>query len=194
MDDAVERIYEALLRHELAASDLSARRIASFLDRTTGAVYHRWASIDVLLFEVSQRGFVELAARLQSAWAKANRLADCAEAYVDFGLKHPELYPLMFEHRFDWAQLRAAGAFEARTPGSELLASVVCLLTEAGSKHALADTRLLMAGVHGLVSFAASGRMNAGELTASDRNVAISSARDLATRLTPTPTKRKKKR
>jgi len=185
MEDAVERIYQALIRRELDAGDLSARKIASFLGRTTGAVYHRWPSVDVLLFEVSQRGFIELTMRLKAAFAKAKRLTDCAEAYVDFGLEQPELYPLMFERRFDWIQLRAAGAFETRTPGSELLAAVICLLTEAGSKDPIADTRLLMAGLHGLVSFASSGRMNAGELTASDRNVAIAAARDLATRLTP---------
>ncbi len=196
MDDAVERIYQALLRRELNAEDLSARRIASFLDRTTGAVYHRWPSLDVLLFEVSQRGFIELAARLDAAWKKAHRLADCAETYVEFGLEQPELYPLMFERRFDWAKLREAGAFQKRMPGGELLAAIVCLLKEAGSKRPTSDTRLLMAGLHGLVSFAASGRMNTGELTASDRNVAVAAARDLATRLTPpaTTTETKKKR
>ncbi len=191
MDDAVERIYEALLRRELDDADLSARRIASFLDKTTGAVYHRWSSIDALLFAVSQRGFAELGARLAAAWTATSDLADCAQLYVEFGLDHPGLYPLMNERRFDWAALRASGAFESRTAGSELLTGVVCLLSEAGSKEPVNDTRLLMAGLHGLVSFASTGRMNAGELTASDREVAILAARDLATRLTPP--KRKKR-
>jgi AcrR family transcriptional regulator len=195
MDDgAIERIYQALIRRELDDADLSARRIASFLDKTTGAVYHRWGSIDALLFAVSQRGFVDLGARLTAAWSKAQSLADCAATYVEFGLDHPELYPLMFERRFDWAKLRAAGAFQKSTPGSGLLASIVCLLGEAGSTAPLADTRLLMAGLHGLVSFAASGRMNTGDLTASDRDVAIAAARDLATRLTPLTNGKKKKR
>jgi AcrR family transcriptional regulator len=192
MDDAIERIYQALLRRELDDADLSARRIASFLDRTTGAVYHRWGSIDGLLFAVSQRGFVDLGARLTAAWSKAESLVDCAVAYVEFGLENPELYPLMFERRFDWAALRAAGAFEKSTPGSGLLGGVVCLLEEAGSKTALADTRLLMAGLHGIVSFAASGRMNAGDLRTTDRDVALAAARDLATRLTPVGKKKKR--
>ncbi len=186
-DDPIERIYLALTRRELDAADLSARRIASFLDRTTGAVYHRWGSLDGLLFAVSQRGFADLGARLAAAWAERRDLAACAQCYVEFGLDRPELYPLMFERRFDWSALRASGAFEAATPGSTLLASVVCLLREAGSKDPLTDTRLLMAGLHGLVSFAASGRMNAGELSVSDRAVAVAAARDLATRLTRTP-------
>lgn len=192
MEDGIERIYAALLDRELSEADLSTRRIASFLDRTTGAVYHRWGSLDGLLFAVSQRGFADLGARLSAAWAGSGDLAACAQAFVEFGLDHPGLYPLMFERRFDWDALRAAGAFKAATPGSELLQRVVCLLGEAGSKEPLADTRLLMAGLHGLVSFAASGRMNTGDLTTSDREVAINAARDLATRLMPT--ERKKKR
>lgn len=184
MEDAVERIYRALVQRELDDEDLSARRIASFLGKTTGAVYHRWPSFDVLLFEISQRGFVDLGARLSAAWATRRSLADCAEAYVAFGLESPELYPLMFERRFDWAQLRAHGAFETATSGSTVLAGVVALLREAGSRDAIADTRLFLAGLHGLVSFAASGRMNTGELSATDRDVAIAAARDLARRLT----------
>lgn len=185
-DDAIERIYQALIARELDDADLSARRIASFLGKTTGAIYHRWGSLDGLLFAVSQRGFVDLAARVQKVWARTGSLSECAAAYVDFGLDHPGLYPLMFERRFDWSALRAAGSFERATPGGGLLAGIVCVLEELGSIRAVADTRLLMAGLHGLVAFAASGRMNAGELTASDREIALVSARDLATRLVPT--------
>jgi AcrR family transcriptional regulator len=189
MDDeqeAIERIYQALIAGELGDADLSARKIASFLGKTTGAIYHRWGSFDGLLFAVSQRGFADLGVVLATAWARKSDMADCAEAFVDFGLRHPGLYPLMFDHRFDWAALRAGGSFERATPGSELLASVVCLLGEAGSKTPLGDTRVLMAGLHGIVSFAASGRMNTGELGSPDRVVAIKSARHLAARVCPT--------
>lgn len=184
-EDAVERLYRALIDRELADQDLSARRIASFLGKTTGAIYHRWVSIDALLFAVSQRGFAELRARVEATYARTQDLADCGQAYVEFGLDHPELYPLMFERRFDWDALRRAGAFERATPGSQLLGGVVCLLQSSGSTRAVADTRLLMAGLHGIVSFAASGRMNTGELSAPDRDIAIASARDLAARLAP---------
>lgn len=188
-DEAIERIYRALVERELDDADLSARRIASFLGKTTGAIYHRWGSLDGLLFAVSQRGFADLRARVESSWATTLDIAECAQVYVEFGLDHPELYPLMFERPYDWAALRAAGSFSRATPGSELLAGILCLLNEAGSKRALADTRLLMAGLHGIVAFAASGRMNAGELGSPDREVAIASARDLAARILPPPTK-----
>ncbi|MGE0791029.1 MAG: TetR-like C-terminal domain-containing protein [Sandaracinaceae bacterium] len=182
-DDPIERIYQALVARQLDPSDLSARKLAAFLGKTTGVVYHRWSSVDGLLFAVAQRGFEELGARLLSTWERTHELADCAQAFVEFGLDHPVLYPLMFERRHDWAALRAAGAFQSGTPGSGLLAGVVCLMQEAGSQNPMADTRLLMAGLHGLVSFAASGRMNVGELGSPDRAVAVASARDLATRV-----------
>lgn len=184
-EDAVERIYRALIDRELADEDLSARRIASFLGKTTGAIYHRWVSIDALLFAVSQRGFAELRGLVEATYARTRDFADCGQAYVEFGLDHPELYPLMFERRFDWDALRRSGAFERATPGSQLLGGVVCLLEASGSSRAMADTRLLMAGLHGIVSFAATGRMNAGELSAPDREIAIASARDLASRIAP---------
>jgi AcrR family transcriptional regulator len=183
--EAIERIYRALVAGEFGEADLSARRIASFLGKTTGAIYHHWGSFDGLLFALSQRGFADLGAAVASAWERAHDLADCAEAFVAFGLDHPELYPLMFERRFDWNALRAAGFFERQTPGGELLAGVVRLLGEGGSESPLADTRLLMAGLHGIVSFAASGRMNAGELATRDRDVAMKSARHLAARVCP---------
>jgi AcrR family transcriptional regulator len=184
-DDPIERIYRALVERELDDADLSARRIAGFLGKTTGAIYHRWGSLDGLLFAVSQRGFADLGARVASTWASSKDIARCAQVFVEFGLDRPELYPLMFERPYDWAALRAAGFFDRATPGSELLAGVLCLLEEAGSERALADARLLMAGLHGIVTFAASGRMNTGELGSPDREIAIASARDLATRIFP---------
>jgi AcrR family transcriptional regulator len=193
-DEALDRLYQLVAEGALSESDLSARGMAALLGKTTGALYHRWGSFDALLFAIGQRGFTELAALLDARWEQTRALAACAEAYVTFGLDHAQLYPLMFERRFDWAALRKAGAFERTVPGSELLRRIVCLLETAGSKRALDDTRLLMAGLHGIVSLAASGRMNTGALSSTDRQVAIASARDLATRILPAPPKQKRDR
>ena len=81
----------------------------------------------------------------------------------------------------------------------DVLTGVVEMVHASGSKDPIADARLLMAGLHGLVSFAASGRMNTGDLSRSDRAVALASARDLASRVhastskpkPPTPSKRR---
>lgn len=182
-DEAIDRIYGAILARELDLTDLSARRLAAFLGKTTGAIYHRWGSFDGLLFTVGQRGFADLLGRIEAAWSKKGDLGACAVAFVEFGLDHPEIYPLMFERRYDWAALRAGGHFERVATGTHLLVRIVELVKSAGAPNPIADTRLFMAGLHGLVSFAASGRMNTGELTSSDRAVAIASARDLASRV-----------
>lgn len=183
--ESVDTIYRALIAGELDEEDLSARRIGKLLGKTTSVVYHHFGSIDGFLFAVSQRGYADLRLKLAAAFARASDLADVAEAYVEFALDHPELYPLMFERRFDWDALREAGAFEVTTASGDMLAALLCLLEAGGSRDPISDGRLLVAGLHGLVSFAASGRMNTGELTKPDRVVAIAAARDLAHRLVP---------
>ena len=184
-DDAIDPVYRALIAGELDPADLSARRIGKLLGKTTSVLYHHFGSLDGFLFAVSQRGYADLRAKLEAVFASNHDLADVAEAFVQFGLDHRELYPLMFERRFDWDGLRAAGAFETPTASGEMVAALLCLLEAGGSPNPIADGRLLWAGLHGLVSLAASGRMNVGELTKKDRAVAIAAARDLAHRLVP---------
>jgi len=184
-DDAVQEIYRALMEGELDDRDLSARRIGKLLGKTTSVLYHHFGSLDGFLYAVSQRGFADLRSELEVAFRERSSLEAVAETFVVFALDHPELYPLMFERRFDWSALRAAGAFETTNAGGEMFAALLCLFEAAGSDDPMADCRLFVAGLHGLVSLAASGRMNAGELTSTDRAVAIASARDLVSRLVP---------
>ncbi len=184
-DDLIDTIYRALLAGELSDEDLSARRIGKLLGKTTSVLYHHFGSLDGFLFAVSQRGYADLKATLEVAFRRRSDLADVAEAFVGFALDHPALYPLMFERRFDWDKLRAAGAFDAVTPSGEMLAGLLCLLEAGGSADPIGDGRLFVAGLHGLASLAASGRMNAGELSSPDRAVAVASARGLARRVVP---------
>ena len=184
-DDAIDTVYCALMAGELSDEGLSARRVSKLLGKTTSVLYHHFGSLDRFLFAVSQRGYSDLKRALEDAFRSRSDLEDVAEAFVRFALEHRELYALMFERRFDWDALRAAGAFEATTASTEMLAGLLCLLEAGGSPDPVADGRLFVASLHGLVSLAASGRMNAGELSSTDRAVAIASARDLARRLVP---------
>lgn len=188
-DDWIDTVYEALRRRELDDADLSARRVSALLGKTTGALYHRWGSLDGFLFAVSQRGFVALREALEAAFARRGDLGDVAEAFVDFGLDHPELYPLMFERRYDWDALRAAGVFDREIASGALWDAMACVLSEAGCADVARDGRLLWAGLHGLVSLAASGRANVRALDRSDRDVAREAARALARRLLETTEK-----
>lgn len=184
-DQRVENVYRALKSRKLGGADLTTRRVCAFLGETTGALYHHYGSLDGFLFVVSQRGYVDLAAQLDKAFSRAEDVADIAESFVRFGLDHPELYPIMFERHFDWAALRERGAFDRPLPSAALLVAVTGALARAGSVDVAVDGRLLFAGLHGLVSLAASGRANVGALSVSDRDIAVTAARTLAARLVP---------
>lgn len=177
-DDPAEAILDALLSGRLGAEHLTARDLSAFLGKTTGHVYHRWGSLDALLFDVVQAGFRYLARRLASARDRGSDLADVAVAFVDFGLEQPTLYGLMFERRYDWAELRARGLLGPALPGLALWTAVT---GHIGHEEA----RLLYAGLHGLVSLAASGRANVGVIAKPDHDVARDSARRLARLLCP---------
>lgn len=184
--DLVTTVYRGVLDGELDHADLSARRVCRFLGKTTGALYHHFGSLDRLLFEVSQLAYADLHAHLDAAFAERRDLGDVAVAFVEFGLDNPQLYPLMFERRFDYAALREGGAFEHPIESAAMLDALACVLAEAGCENVDMDGRLLFAGVHGLVSLAASGRANVRALDRTDRDVACDAARALAERILKT--------
>jgi AcrR family transcriptional regulator len=183
-DDPIQRVLDAICGGELQADDLSARRISAFLGNTTGVLYHRYASLDGFLFAVGQRGLELLGTRLETSLSgRKAALGDLAEAFVEFGLDHPLLYDLMFERHYYWAALRASGALGPALPGGRLWDAMGAVLARAGSRDPETDGRLLWAGLHGLVSLAASGRANMRALDRTDREVACASARALAARV-----------
>ncbi|MEQ9325527.1 MAG: TetR/AcrR family transcriptional regulator [Polyangiaceae bacterium] len=179
-------VYRGVLDGEIAHDDLSARRLCRYLGKTTGALYHHYGSLDRLLFEVSQLAYEDLRAQLEAAFAAHRDLGDVAVAFVEFGLDNPELYPLMFERRDDYAALRDGGAFDRTIESALMLDAVGLMLAEAGSDDVAMDGRLFFAGLHGLVSLAASGRANVRALDRTDRDVACDTARALAERILKT--------
>ena len=179
MDDA-RRIYDALLTGELRREDLTARGLGAFLGATTSRVYNHHGSLDRLLYAVAAEGFRGLAIDL--AAGATGDLAALAEAFVAWGLDHPVVYELMFVRPYDWAALRAAGAF-TDTPGLALWGALHARFSATGSTDPRTDALTLYAGLHGLVSLANGGRANIGQLEVSDRDAALAAARALATRL-----------
>jgi AcrR family transcriptional regulator len=184
-DETVGKVCRALSRGRLKLDQLTARGLGGFLGKTTSVVYHHFGSLDGFLFAVGQGGFAELANRLRGVLAEGGRLEELAEAFVGFGLDTPALYTLMFERRYDWAALRKRGALDAQGPGLATWSELVAFLAGAGSPDPEGDARLLMAGLHGLVALAATGRANVGAMSRSDRDIAVASARSLARRICP---------
>jgi AcrR family transcriptional regulator len=188
-DLAVSRVCRALAKGRLSLDALTARDLSKFVGKTTSLLYHHWGSLDGFLYAVSQAGFEELGQRLRGVMDDGGDLPRLAEAFVTFGLESPALYALMFEHHYDWAQLKKSGAFDRPGAAQELWQSLVGALASSGSDDPDMDARLFYSGLHGLVSLAVSGRANFGALSKSDREIALLAARRLARTLSsPTPT------
>src|SRR4051812_18118423 len=142
----VARVFAAVSGGRLGADALTARRLSAFLGNTTGALYHRHGSLDGLLFAVAQLGYAKLGERLGRAGGCG--AADLAAEFVAFGLDHAALYGLMFEHRYDWAALRKAGALDGSHTGMPMWNGLVAKLRVGGAADPEGDARLLFAGLH----------------------------------------------
>ncbi|WP_437692099.1 TetR/AcrR family transcriptional regulator [Sorangium sp. So ce176] len=158
-DEPVERVFQALWEGRLTRDDMTARKIASFLGQTTMVLYHHFGSLDGFLIRVDGAGWRRLAELLE---ARARAGADAralAVGYVEFALRHPDLYWLMAERRFDRAGLREQGRLRLARP---LWSSFVELLRRHGSSRPAEDTHVLFAGLHGIAMLTLSGRANLG--------------------------------
>lgn len=172
-DEAIERVRRAIESGELTAADLTARRVAALLGKTTSVLYHGWGSLDDFLYEVAQSGFTELARLLAG-----HTLPDMAERYVRFAVERPVLYELMFHRRWDWQALAARRDLR-RLTSFRMWEALVEVLRERGSAEPEADARLLYASLHGIASLAISGRANVGQPERTDLEMAIDTARRL---------------
>ncbi|WP_441287375.1 TetR/AcrR family transcriptional regulator [Sorangium sp. KYC3313] len=161
-DEPVERVFMALCEGRLTRDELTARKIAAFLGQTTMVLYHHFGSLDGFLIRVDGLGWRRLAERLDARARAGADARSLAVGYVEFALRHPDLYWLMAERRFDRARLREQGRLRLARP---LWSSFVELLRHHGSRRPEEDTYVLFAGLHGIAMLALSGRANLGEVS-----------------------------
>jgi AcrR family transcriptional regulator len=99
---------------------VSIRAIADAVGVTPPAIYLHFPDKDALIFEVCARRFTELAEALAAATAGVSDPLDAlialGQAYVDFGVNHPEQYRILFMRRnasrkLAPAELRETAAF-----------------------------------------------------------------------------------
>ncbi|WP_437490161.1 TetR-like C-terminal domain-containing protein [Sorangium sp. So ce1014] len=159
-DEPVERVFQALCDGRLARDELTARKIAAFLGQTTMVLYHHFGSLDGFLIRVDGAGWRRLAELLEARARAGADARSLAVGYVEFALRHPDLYWLMAERRFDRARLREEGRLRLARP---LWSGFVELLRRYGSACPAEDTHVLFAGLHGIAMLALSGRANLGE-------------------------------
>ncbi|MGK3981892.1 TetR-like C-terminal domain-containing protein [Sorangium sp. So ce136] len=167
-DEPVARVFQALCEGRLTRDDLTARKIAAFLGQTTMVLYHHFGSLDGFLIRVDGAGWRRLADLLEARARAGADLRSLAVGYVEFALRHPDLYWLMAERRFDRARLREQGRLRLARP---LWGAFVELLRRHGSTRPAKDTHVLFAGLHGIAMLTLSGRVNLGEDAASAANL-----------------------
>lgn len=154
-DAAVVRVYEALSEGRLTRDDLSARKLAAFLGQSTMVVYHHFDSLDGLLIRVDGLGWMALLERLGAVVAEGGKGEALALAYLDFAFARPHLYHVMTAHPFDRDALREKGRLRK---ADELWGAFEGLVARLGARTPEVDTRVLFAGLHGLVSLYTGGR------------------------------------
>lgn len=85
---------------------LSMRQIAERIGYSATTIYRYYEDKDDLLFAIVQEGFLRFGKALtkaaQSGDDPRERLAALGRAYIDFGLKNPVYYRLMFMQRFEF--------------------------------------------------------------------------------------------
>jgi AcrR family transcriptional regulator len=173
--DLVHQVRRALEKGALPADALSSRGIAALLGQSTSVVYHRWGSLDGLLFAVATSGFEELGTKLEALLAEKKGAKKVAEGYVSFALDRPALYALMTERSFDADALRAGGITAKRPSPARVVKALAAAVGHRTGKgedpDGADDVRLFHAALHGLA------------VLPGEREAALRAARRLVKRL-----------
>jgi len=107
-EDLRRRILDAAgaLFVEHGYEGLSMRQVAERIGYSATTIYRYYEDKDDLLFAIVREGFLRfgkaLAKAAESSDDPRERLAALGRAYIDFGLKNPVYYRLMFMQRFDF--------------------------------------------------------------------------------------------
>jgi AcrR family transcriptional regulator len=149
-------------------TSVTMRRIADGLEYTPGALYRHFPDKAALLQALVVADYASFSHAFQALGRIADpleRIRRAGEAYVAFGLSHPHHYRLLFmtPEPAGGAIAPIAAAGDPRADAYEFLHQAVLAAAAAGQlRKDLTDldavTRLLWAGVHGVVSLAINGR------------------------------------
>ncbi len=138
----------------------SMRQIADRIGYSATAIYLHFANKDDLMFAVVDAAFVRLEASLDEAvvheGSAADRLRRIAWAYVDFGLKYPTHYRLMFVDKPEFLMARKSEGTGLRIQSLDVFQSVIERLVPAarGARTLGQFSDAVWASVHGVVLLA----------------------------------------
>jgi len=138
---------------------VSMRAVAEAVGVTPPAIYRHFADKDELLLEVCERRFTEFDVQIEAAGADAGdpvtALRLRAEAYVRFGLTHPEHYRILFLKGPGGVERRAAERGGAGRRAFEHLVAAVQAGIDADrlrSDDAMVLAISLWSALHGLTA------------------------------------------
>lgn len=149
---------EALLVRTGDESAVSIRAIADAVGVTAPAIYLHFADKDELIREVCQVQFRKLDAAVESLLGDVDdpveRLRRRGQAYVRFGVGHPEHYRIMLMCKSPGTGEPGTGSLPGMASFEALVANVLACM-DAGAfaeDDAFLVATVLWAGVHGLTS------------------------------------------
>jgi AcrR family transcriptional regulator len=151
------------------AEALSIRAVARHAGVTAAAPYRHYADRDALLSAVAAVGYQELGEVLIAANPEpstADELADVAVAYVQFALRRPALFRVMFGEPCDPSspeRVQATAAITAYVNG------IVTRAFPDSDTESLSDA--VWALVHGLAFLHLDGKFDGSDPTATDRRI-----------------------
>jgi AcrR family transcriptional regulator len=141
---------------------VTLRRIAGAISYTAPAIYRHFSDKEQLIREICQVDFGRFANRFQSALTIADpveRLRAIGKAYVQFGVKNPNHYRLMFMVGYggrpnsDQYKTRGNPAHDAYAALQHTVAAIIkARRVRATTAHAELLCQTFWAGVHGVVS------------------------------------------
>jgi AcrR family transcriptional regulator len=148
---------------------LSMRRLAARIGYTPRTVYLYFADKDDLLSELIEEEVGRLADQLESAAAKqrfpGRQLEAVAQAYVTFGIEHPQAYEAIFMVR-SHPMTRRSATLKQHVQGKRMLDVLDRVVCESGRIAAGRDPHVvvqaLRCALHGVTSLLVLGRQLPG--------------------------------
>jgi len=142
----------------------SLRQVAERIGYSATTIYRYFENKDDLLFAILYDGFLEFGRQLnaaaQSTRDPLKRIEALGRAYVEFGLRNPVHYQLMFMQRSDFLFKRRKGQDQPMIDSFHILQEAVKGAMDAGAmERGDVDTysHAIWAAVHGLTSLAITG-------------------------------------
>lgn len=142
---------------------VSMRRIADAIEYSPTAIYQYFTDKEALFREICEQDFLDLAGAFATIAGEADpvrRLGRIAEAYVQFGIEHPNHYRLMFMTPVPFAMTKDEHDIEHGNPDQDAYAFLRHTIEDAlaagrfRTNFADADAiaQILWAATHGLVA------------------------------------------